>query len=82
MKRKTKRGECECCRFKTTLTEFERANVRHRGEKRWLCVLCANTMAGVSTDYYYEDSRVLETICYVGNAILSELRAKRAKGKP
>lgn len=43
---------------------------------RMLCDLCSQTMTGVAAEYpqYFRDPDALKTVCYVGNAILFEIR--------
>jgi len=50
---------------------------------KWLCVLCAGTMAGVSLDvpeqFGGRIGDVLKAISYVGNSILQEIKTKTEK---
>lgn len=75
---------CDSCRFETALKRYD--NHRSIGlhasgpKSKWLCELCASTMAGNAHEYpeqYRGERATLQTLCYVGNAILTELR----KGK-
>jgi ribosomal protein L37AE/L43A len=68
-------AECESCNFETSALKDYRKGIR-RDESKWLCELCASTHAGSALEYtrQYEGQRViLQTICYVGNLILSRL---------
>ena len=71
--------ECECCGFETTeLKAYDAPPLSDRsGEKDWFCILCAGTMASNSVQYprsYEETGVVMRTVCYVGNAIIAEIR--------
>lgn len=85
-----KPDECDCCQFETSdLTDYGYARDGRDGRAmspedmghKWLCDLCAGTMAGNA----YEHPRsfepgtfvVLKTICYVGNAILRAIRESK-----
>lgn len=74
---------CDCCRFETTaLTYYRPIGVGSLDTTgRWLCELCPSTYASQMDSYkhlkYLESNEVMKTICYVGNAILRELRGLR-----
>ena len=70
--------ECEsCCYAGSELVWYRPSNSATRvyPDGMWLCSLCANTMAGCALEYGLERSNndLIETICYVGNAILARL---------
>lgn len=44
---------------------------------KWLCNLCASTVAGNIADIPRDDRDVIQTICYVGNMILADIRKGR-----
>ena len=76
-------GECESCGYETLLKAYTRAphieHVAPRDEPypwKWLCDLCARTLAGNAVDYptQYPDRHIMQTVCHVGNAILAALR--------
>ena len=76
--------ECQCCNFETTELKAYGA---HRNfpkipdEKKWLCELCAGTETGTYHEYPEQIDasalKVMKTSCYVGNAILAEIRDPR-----
>lgn len=75
--------ECECCGFETAeLKEYDSNKnfPEKRGETKRLCGLCAGTMTGSFADYPQQHDRdllyVMKTVCYVGNAILAQLKAR------
>lgn len=66
--------ECCSCGFKTEeLEEYGPTAFQKPARTKWMCLLCASTMAGNAYDYpdqYRENADVLKTICFVGNTIL------------
>jgi hypothetical protein len=89
----TKPEECESCNFKTAALVAYRQN-RYLGSRqdtsekethKWLCLLCASTMAGTAAEYpeQYGDHAgdILQAICFVGNMILSSLDNKNGGTK-
>ena len=76
--------ECYSCGFETKAIksyrrsrEIATANEKSiDGGVKWLCFLCASTLAGNAYEYpdLYPDSNTLKTICYVGNVILDKLK--------
>ena len=74
-------SECNSCSFKTDVEEYPNCSIRMAQKTMALCALCAGTLAGNAYEYpdHYPDRYVLQTICYVGNAILAELRQGRSK---
>jgi len=83
-----KPDECECCGFKTEAITAYRTNRNFpKGPcpDKWLCNLCASTMAGTAHEYpeqYFEGraGEVLKTICFVGNTILAAIASAREPG--
>lgn len=81
--------ECECCQFVTTeLKPYDahRNFPKQMDEKKWLCLLCASTLAGNAHEYpeqYAGEVVTLKTICFVGNTILAAIKAApvEAEGK-
>lgn len=74
-------GECDSCEFEAELKEYRsmRLVAGMPDKVKRLCHLCAATMTGGAVDYpnQYLDGRsgdVMKTICYVGNAIIAEIR--------
>jgi mannose/fructose-specific phosphotransferase system component IIA len=71
--------DCDACHYETdALTRYDDriADVK----VLWLCDLCAGTPCGTAARWprqYGEQARVLQTICYVGNALLEALDSKR-----
>ena len=72
--------ECEACGFTTEA-------LKHYGpslggvckEGKWLCDLCAGTFSGSAIDHpssYRGQTEILQTICYVGNAVLAALKVE------
>lgn len=72
-----KSEECDSCGYKTEGLKFYASQRIDRPNQpgKWLCVLCASTVAGNALDYpeFYPDHNSLKTICYVGNVILARL---------
>lgn len=75
--------ECNSCGFKLEeLRAYASTRYLFSGRSgpshKWLCGLCAGTMAGNASEYpeQYPEHQVLATICYVGNAILAAIKAK------
>lgn len=81
--------KCACCEARgVTLKVYKISGLDPRYEACFkdhvppfecLCVLCANTLASVSTAYRYNDARIQRTACFVGNMILKELREIKAQ---
>lgn len=61
--------ECESCGFET-------GELEQHGDG-WYCRLCAGTMASRESRYPSPNTNVLRAICFVGNAIIAEIRGKR-----
>ena len=64
--------ECDCCMAQgIKLTKYKESG-------RTLCKLCANTLADYvhRRAYGSEECHIMQTICYVGNEILKELRKR------
>ena len=76
---------CDGCEFETPeLTRFESQpyhNSRQKLEVNWFCSLCASTAVSRAVDYptQFPHADVLKTICYVGNALIQEIRALSKK---
>jgi len=76
--------ECECCGFETkALDAYQVGGMGYREPKRdaWYCLLCASTMTSNAhyhhSNYYGTDTvLILQTICYVGNAIIAALEER------
>lgn len=82
--------ECESCSSDVAELKAYR-NTRYFGSRqvapeththKWLCSLCATTMAGSGTEYpeqYREgkDLEILQAVCYVGNAVMAEIQKLR-----
>jgi len=74
----TKTDECESCGFEGEVTKYNTG--APMCEDHWYCELCASTM----TSRYAHELRitqpsnrdVMQTICYVGNALLAAIREK------
>lgn len=71
--------ECDCCGYKTKLSKYERDRTKEdpKPDPMFICALCAGTYAGDTLQYPKESADVLKTICYVGNAILHEIRSNK-----
>lgn len=78
---KEKPEECECCEFETAeLKAYENFSMSNTSTThKWLCKLCASTMAGVALEYpeLHKNGDILKAICHVGNAIIAEIRKSR-----
>jgi len=74
---------CESCEYETTgLAYFENSPGFNRPNGKWLCELCEGSWAGQvaldPTGYRHLDRETLQTICFVGNEIIKEIRNQRA----
>lgn len=72
--------ECEGCHYETAELTFYKAPPA--GASAWLCRLCAGTRTGALRQYppnsrSFDNVLMLETVCYVGNVILAELRRRQ-----
>lgn len=70
--------ECDSCGYQTALKPYQRG-FPEQGEPAHLCDLCASTRAGNAQEYprqYEGQTAILQTICYVGNAILDALKKR------
>ena len=76
---------CESCDFTTEeLKAYPNnsslgINPTCKKSHKWLCLLCASTMAGTGSEYPNQfregkDLDILQAICFVGNTILKEIR--------
>lgn len=80
--------QCDACHFKTPLVKpyrNQRVGMGFRtdpetGTHVWFCHLCAETLSGNARQWpeQYANADVLNTLCYIGNAILRELSQVRA----
>jgi len=83
-------GECESCGFETRNLKayrndrymFTREPPADACTHKWLCDLCAGTMAGNAIEYPeqysdYHENQVVQAICYVGNMILAALEKRK-----
>lgn len=75
---------CESCDFVTAeIAKYSmmRFFPAQPNRVKWLCELCASTMAGSAFEYpeQYPDKsgEILRAICYVGNSIIAEIRATK-----
>ncbi len=73
--------ECESCGYETDLKAYSMCRSLPKSEYKWLCNLCAGTMAGNAYEYpeQYENVPLFQTVCYVGNAILDAVKAQQVK---
>jgi hypothetical protein len=73
--------ECDACGFATAVEPYDR---REGTGQKWLCQLCAATETGAAIEYprdYVGQLATMQTICYVGNAILAAIeRAQKGTG--
>jgi len=79
--------ECDCCNFETKeLKLFKDMDSMLAGGGKvikadyWYCNLCSHSLASNAHRYpaHYADRSTMQTVCYVGNAILEALK-KRAE---
>lgn len=73
---------CDACSYPTQhLHKTNPPFMSKRTEPYWFCDLCWTSFAGNAAQYpgQYEDGRVLQHICFVGNVILAEIRKGRLK---
>lgn len=78
--------ECDCCGFVTTELQLFKAQdttIAGGGKTRqddfWYCDLCCSSPASVYNRYPNQtpsNTQVMQTVCYVGNAILAALKAR------
>lgn len=74
-----KPNECECCNFETKALKAydQRSAPGHPYPQKWLCELCASSPAGTQFDFKQFNApgelHILQTICYVGNAIIAAI---------
>lgn len=77
----TKPDECHCCGFEMTqLTQYPPTVSGKHQEVRWLCDLCAGSLASNMDDYrHYDPDAVIlaKVICYVGNEIIATIKRRR-----
>jgi hypothetical protein len=69
-------GMCDGCHYgPVLLTAYPRHDKLDLLALKWLCHLCAHTPLGVliDTSKAGTDLAALQTLCYVGNAILARL---------
>lgn len=67
-------GECAACHFVTEVADYTDGVLRESTVP--LCALCAATATGRLPWFPSNYSTVLRTVCYVGNAVLTELRKR------
>lgn len=67
-------NECECCQFSPVAVKSYRDHFENRD--RYYCELCAGSLASTYSRGGRPDAPVLQTICYVGNAILAAIRGE------
>jgi len=81
MAKEHQKEECESCGFETELFEVKEPTYSGTPLRYRLCNLCNETLAGTAKFYprQYQNPEILKTICYVGNAILQELRRGRGE---
>lgn len=82
IKQREDEKECESCHYPAKeLTEYPnrrnefRRDVTEEAKTILLCELCANTPAGTAKQYpdQFPQANVLQTICFIGNALLDAL---------
>lgn len=73
-----KPGECESCNFETVdITKYDVGTLER--QDHWYCNLCASTMTSrFAHELRIQPSNrdVMQTVCYVGNAILQALKER------
>ena len=79
---------CESCGYPAKeLTEYPhrvnkyRNDVTEESKTLLLCELCAHTDAGTAKQYpqQFDNVSTLQTLCFIGNAILDSLEATRVR---
>lgn len=73
-------GDCDCCEYGPVevlaYPRHTRAPSQEEGNRTWrLCRLCSSTLTGSLVGYGRPEGAVLQTIAYVGNAILATIRS-------
>lgn len=83
--------ECQFCNFETEALRAYRVyrwlgsgiDTSTKETHKWLCLLCASTMAGSAQEYPEQYGNhandFLQAICFVGNVILSKLESLNTK---
>lgn len=77
------KDECQCCGYETELKTYRNQSFDPKihiaeAEEKSLCALCASTLTGTFMDHpavHGSETQVMQTICYVGNAILAAIKA-------
>lgn len=71
--------QCDCCKFPAKTKKYQKDSSRDNPSPGFMniCDLCAHTSAGNTVEYPRDNQDVLRTICYVGNAILAEIRKQK-----
>lgn len=71
--------ECDSCRSDVPVFDFPRMEVAENRRTMALCELCAGCHAGSAHQYprHYADPHLYETICHVGNSILTAINGRR-----
>jgi hypothetical protein len=71
-------GECECCGFEEvevgTYTVWDDPLDDKTAHEAKYCDLCAGTITSTFSRCHRAENDTLQTICYVGNAIIQEIR--------
>jgi hypothetical protein len=71
---------CESCKFETTdLKVYENFPMSVEGKhtkNKWLCFLCANTMAGRYWESKEKNHELFEHVCLTANLLLKLIRDK------
>lgn len=70
--------DCEGCEFRTPFTQRYTDDLAEN-KVVWLCRLCANTKAGNAAMFpsqYRDERNIFMAICYVGNAVITEIRER------
>lgn len=78
---KKKQGDCDSCRSQNVeVGEYRQQWPVGSNKTKWLCDLCAGTVAGVWMEYPdqhdHENIEIMRTINYVGNALLGRIGRK------
>jgi hypothetical protein len=70
--------ECDSCGQPVPVAAFWRGYGGKRTDSKYLCELCASSLAGNTVDHpaQYPDAVVMQTVAAVGNLVLQRLEAR------
>lgn len=76
-----KSEDCDACHFATTELKGFEVGYGDSKRKMWFCDLCSATHSSSSVIYPNQwpnkNDYIIQTVCFVGNTILQELRKQK-----